>query len=342
MNDGRLHLPPVTIHERIAALGASVKPWSIEKTGIRSLGFNRGEGVRVGVIDTGIDPDHRREGDLAHAVAMAKDFTGSRFGADDQHGHGTHVAGTIAGREWGDGAGKSGAGVAPGCKLYIAKGLGDDGTGRDDQIAAALYWLRENRCDIVNMSLGSSRESPVISLAIRELVGTGVVVVCAAGNAGDNSRSWPAMDHRTVSVGATDENERPANFSEPSNVNVAAPGVKILSCYRFGQYGVLSGTSMAAPFFSGFLAVHFGQVLKRGGPLPKPADIPALIAGWTKDIHTPGKDSKTGSGLVSVEKYANAWRESHPDVVPVSKAINLGLFKVYIPARAGDALSVGK
>jgi subtilisin family serine protease len=289
-------LQPIIVHDRVTAFDADLRPWSIEQTGIRKLGTRRGEGVRVGIIDTGISS----HGDLDAAVSDKQDFTGSRHGTEAVHSHGVHVAGIIAGRE----TERGGVGVAPWCRLWIAKALGDDGSGSDESTAAAVNWCVASHVHIINMSLGSPAKMPQTSAAIGTAIAAGVTVVCAAGNAGDTGRSWPASDERVVSVGATDVAHQAADFSEPSSVDAAAPGVKILSTYKGGQYAVLSGTSMAAPWLTGFIAIWFGDLMAAGLTLPTPDKVFERIAEWTEDIGTPGKDAKTGSGLMDAERYA--------------------------------------
>lgn len=324
-------LPPIQIHARIAAPPAEIRPWSIDPLGIRELGKERGKGVRVGIIDTGIDEIHATRGSLAKAFKGGKDFTGSRHGYKDRHGHGTHVAGTIAGEE----TDKGGPGLAPHAELYIAKGLGDDGSGSDEAIAQAALWLRfECKCHIINLSLGGPRPSQTILSALKRVIADGGIVICAAGNDGDYATSWPANDEQMVSVAATDKDERPADFSSPSSVDVACPGVQILSLYTNGTYAVLSGTSMACPWFVGWLAIYFGDLIAAGKPLPKQADLFDTILAWTKDIGAPGHDDKTGPGLVSPEKYKAQ--------LPEKPAESSSWFRyLHIPARSGDWCSFG-
>lgn len=297
-------LQPVLIHDRVTAFDADLRPWSIEQTGVRKLGTRRGEGIRVGICDTGISA----HGDLDAAIAEKQDFTGSRYGTEAVHSHGVHVAGIVAGRE----TERGGVGVAPWCRLWIAKALGDDGSGSDESTAAAINWLVASHVHIINMSLGSPAKLPQTASAIAGAVSAGVTVVCAAGNAGDTGRSWPALDERVVSVGATDVNHRAADFSEPSSVDCAAPGVKILSCYKGGQYAVLSGTSMAAPWLAGFIAVWFGDLMAANMKLPQPAEVLARIKEWTEDIEQPGADAKTGHGLMSPERYEASIKKQEP------------------------------
>lgn len=290
-----LKLPPIIIHDRItvAEMGERV-PWSVEP--VVKLGEKRGTDVRVGIVDTGIDAIHESTGDLEGQIEDSQDFTRSRFGAADSHGHGTHVAGTVAAATNAKGV----VGVANDAQLFIAKGLGDDGAGYDQQIVEALDWLIACKVQLINMSLGGPARSNQIIAAVERALAAGITIVCAAGNDGDGAQSWPAMHPDVISVGAVDKTGRPAEFSSPSSVDVAAPGVEILSCYRNGQYGVLSGTSMAAPWVTAFLAIWFAEFHRMHKTYPSPARALEQIRLWTTDIGAP---RKTGAGLVSADKY---------------------------------------
>lgn len=298
-------LPERIVHDHLRVMDADLRPWSIDLRGIRQLGKNRGAGVRVGVIDTGY-ADHF---DLEDAVKSQVDFTGSRWGSVDKLGHGTHVLGTIAGRE----TDRGGVGLAPACELHVAKGLGDDGTGSDAQIAKAILHLtRVPKVHLINLSLGAPSPLPQTGAAVQEATAAGITIVCASGNFGDSARSWPAMDERCLSIGATDIDDKPAAFSERSSVDCAAPGVKIQSCYLNGQYALLSGTSMSAPWFTGFLAIYFGHLLEKGEPLPSPKQVYSMLNQWAVDIGAVGHDDKTGHGLISAERYLKAIEDRTP------------------------------
>lgn len=326
-------LPPITIHQRVAAFGAIVRPWSIDQTGVRQIGDKRGAGATWGFVDTGYSPHP----DLVANIVECRDFTGSAFGHRDIHGHGTHVLGTFCGMQRATGDGPGFANAARAC---VAKGLGDDGTGNDEWTANAIYWLVDE-CKVhgINLSLGAPTHLPLTEAAIRHSHRMGVFVVVAAGNFGDNATSWPALMDEAISVGATNKRREASRFSEPSSVDVAAPGEEILSCYLNGQYAVLSGTSMAAPWFSGMLATEIGEWIKGGRAVPSFDRVFDMIEAWTDDIGEPGDDPKTGNGLASIERYLATRKVEVP--VGEAKELNLGVCKVRWPGRAGDWFSVG-
>lgn len=296
-------IPPIKIHQRFSALSRERRPWSIDKRkggAVRKLGNDRGRGVRIGIVDTGVDRYHVQQGDLRGKIRAARDFSGSHLtGTQDGLGHGTHVAAIAGGIE--DEFG--GVSVAPGADLWIARGLDDNGNGDESMVAHAIAWLISEEVHIINLSLGSPVESMAIMRMVDQALAANIFVTCAAGNYGDRARSWPAMHEGVVSVAATDEQDNAADFSEPSSVDAACPGVKILSAYRNGGFAVLDGTSMATPYFSGLLACYLSHLLQQGLTLPKPHEIFKLIEKWSEDIGAPGRDAKTGFGIPSVERY---------------------------------------
>ncbi len=299
-------IPPIMIHQRVAAAGTLVRPWSIDQMGVRTLGDRRGAGATWGFVDTG----YMKHPDLYAAVVDCKDFTGSGYGYRDIHGHGTHTLGTFCGAQRAAG---DGPGFANAARAYVAKGLGDDGTGSDQQTADAIYWLVDE-CKVhgINLSLGSPNHLPITEGAIRHAHRMGVLVVVAAGNFGDHATSWPALMDEVISVGATDRRNHASRFSEPSSVDIAAPGEEILSCYLNGQYAVLSGTSMAAPWLSGLLATEIGDRIARKLTLPNFDEVFDLLDSWALDIGEPGKDPKTGNGLATIERYKRTKQVQRP------------------------------
>ena len=227
-----------------------------------------GQGVLVGVIDTGIDENHP---DLAGRIVAQRDFIGE--GVGDFHGHGTHVAGIIAGS--GAASGGKYKGISPDASLLVAKALGSDGVGLTSQIMAAMEWLVSQGVRIINLSLGL--EGPTdgtdpLSLAIDAAHAYGCLVVVAAGNSGPDRGSLgvPAGARRGLAVGAVDRHGHVYNLSSRgptadgrNKPDLAAPGTGIISCCSAHSpdpvidqhYTASTGTSMAAPHVAGAAAL---------------------------------------------------------------------------------------
>lgn len=216
-----------------------------EAWGTNALG-NRG--VRIAILDTGVDEDHP---DLAGKVVARKNFTSADANAtDDENGHGTHVAGSAAANTNND---LGVAGTCPDCSLMNGRVLGKDGSGSWLAIASAIEWAADGNAQVINMSLGGTYDSATVRSAVDYAWGKNVVLVAAAGNAGRNQRFYPAYYTNVVAVAATDGNDAKAYFSNFGTwVEVAAPGVDILSTVMGGAYeDGWSGTSMASPHVAG-------------------------------------------------------------------------------------------
>ncbi|WP_078492663.1 MULTISPECIES: S8 family serine peptidase [unclassified Streptomyces] len=232
-----------------------------------AAGFD-GKGVKVAVLDTGIDADHP---DVKDRVLASRSFVPGEE-VDDKNGHGTHVASTIAG----SGAASQGAnkGVAPGAGLLVGKVLGDEGSGADSGIIEAMEWAKAEGADVVSMSLGSpvpDDGSDPMSLAVDALsVDGGPLFVIAAGNAyGAGTIGSPGSAEAALTVAAVDKSDDRADFSSMGPLvgtyglkpDLSAPGVDIDAAASQsvpgvqGMYQSMSGTSMATPHVAGAAAI---------------------------------------------------------------------------------------
>jgi subtilisin family serine protease len=218
-----------------------------------------GVGSTVWVIDTGIDPNHC---DLLVGTNGA-DFTGSRKGWQDEHGHGTHVAGTIGAKANDIGV----VGVAAGATVEAVRVLDRRGSGRWSWVIGGIDYVAEHgQGDVANMSLGGPR-SQAVDDAVTAAADSGVIFALAAGNESDdaiNHSPARAANGTTIfAVSAFAEGDTWASFSNyGSIVNWAEPGVGIASTYKDNGYVYMSGTSMASPHLAGLLAL--GAVRKCG------------------------------------------------------------------------------
>lgn len=205
--------------------------------------------IKVAIVDTGIQQDHP---DLTGKVVLEKNFSTSPS-VVDANGHGTHVAGAVAAKT-NNGVGVAGAGFDT--SLINAKALADNGSGYYDQIASAIVWSVDNGAMVVNLSLGGTASSTVLQNAVNYAQSKGVVLVAAAGNSGSTTPYYPANYPYVVSVAATDQADKRASMSNYGSwVDVAAPGVGILSTYKSSGYATMTGTSMASAYVSGIAAL---------------------------------------------------------------------------------------
>jgi len=282
-------------------------PWNIEMVGAERV-WRRvtGAGVKVAVLDTGIDENHP-DLTVSGGISMVPGVTSW----DDDQGHGTHCAGIIGARNNPSGV----VGVAPNSKLYAVKVLNDRGTGYLSWILAGMGWAEQNGMDVVSMSLGSNVDKPdapctlAYQRAAERLNSAGCITVAAAGNNGrDPVNPWvgnPARCAGFMAVAAVDRNKNlaafssrgPASLCSDCGVEIAAPGVSINSTTRGGGYGLKSGTSMACPHVSGAAAL-----LKELHPTWTPGKIRDRLRATADDLGAPGNDPSFGSGLLNCHR----------------------------------------
>ncbi|MFF4113653.1 S8 family peptidase [Streptomyces sp. NPDC001714] len=265
--DGRFKAPADEDGAKAEELGGGVA--QIGAPAAWAAGYD-GKGVKVAVLDTGVDTSHP---DLASAVTAAKDFSGTGS-TDDMAGHGTHVAATVAGS--GARSGGRYKGVAPSAKILNAKVLNDDGEGTDSSVIAGLEWAAGQGAKVANLSLGQADtpgEDPVEAAVNALSKSTGMLTVAAAGNEGPEAGTVgsPGAAESALTVGAVDGEDRLADFSSTGPTadsalkpDLTAPGVAIVSARaahgHMGDpaadgYVSMSGTSMATPHVAGAAAI---------------------------------------------------------------------------------------
>lgn len=249
----------------------------------------RGAGVKIGIIDTGI----ARHPDLR--IAGGVNTIGGTSFADD-NGHGTHVAGIAAatgrGRIFGN---------APQAGLYAIKALDSSGSGFVSDIVEGIDWCIANGIRVINMSFGMPGDSQALRAAVRRARRRGIVLVASAGNEGRQSGGVidaPARYPETLAVAATTRGDRVASFSSRGRgIDLAAPGVNILSTWPGGRYVRLSGTSMSAPHVTG------GSALLRAlSPRLGASAVGSRLRANARRI--PGGRMAVGSGLLQVAPAA--------------------------------------
>jgi len=290
--------------QRARTLSAETLPWGVrsikadrvwDRNGDQSIddGADTGQGVKVAVVDTGIDLSHP---DLAANIAGGYNAIDPDQPPQDDNGHGTHVAGIIAAAA--DGAGVIGA--APRVSLYAVKVLGADGSGYYSDIIEGIEWCMKNGIQVINLSLGGYQNVSALHDVIAEAARRGIVITAAAGNDGpaENSVEYPAKYPEVIAVAAYNASRDLTSYSSRGpEVALAAPGDDILSTFPEGAYQTLSGTSMATPHASAAAAL----VIAAG--VTDPAAVRARLY-RTADKH--GKGSFSGSGQVDAERAVPA------------------------------------
>lgn len=307
--------------------GGGTTPSQEVPTGISRIGAypasSTGFGVGVAVIDTGIDLTHPDLG----APVNGRNCISPGKTANDDNGHGSHVAGTIAARDNGTGV----VGVAPGATLYAVKVLNARGSGSWSSVICGIDWVtaNANKIGVANMSLGgagtatpttdtttcSNSSNDALHTAICKSVKAGVTYAVAAGNsASDASGFLPAAYEEVITVsaladydgltgglksptcanyGGDDTFASFSNFGAP--VDIAGPGVCIKSTWKGGGYKTISGTSMATPHVAGAAALYVGA-----NPGAFPAAVKTALLNSAEAGPIPGDPDEYPEGLVKV------------------------------------------
>ncbi len=272
--------------------------------------------VTVAVLDTGVNLSHPElrgkivaQADFVDLEGLdTSSFVGDLLGVDgdaeDELGHGTHVAGIIAA----EGVAME-AGVAPECRLMAVRVLatlrdGDSvqGAGVVDNINPAIKWAVDQGADVINMSLGIRHSGGGLPHAdvIRYAVSKGVTVVAASGNDGTDTKYYPGALPGVVAVGAVDDQGSVASFTSwGAPITVVAPGVNVLSCYARGRYAVASGTSQAAPFVAGGIALLKSCARDHGTDLDLAA-VATLLRETSDRVDQRPRSAQAGFGLVNL------------------------------------------
>ncbi len=321
------------VESKLAGPTALIANWGINAVRADKSRYD-GHGATVAVLDTGIDRDHPA---FAGMTLVEKDF--SDHGNGDRHGHGTHCAGTIFGRD----EARQRMGVARGVeRALIAKVLGDDGAGQSEMIFHALNWAMEERADIISMSLGfdfpgmvsrltgegwpldlatstaleayggNLRMFDAIMAVLKAQAAFGVapLVIAAAGNESRRAikreyriaTSLPAAADDVISVAAIGRSGSKYAVADFSNIQaqLAAPGVDITSAWPGGGLRTISGTSMACPHVAGVAALWW-QFLQQAGIKPTARNVAArLISNARRNVFVANTDeADVGQGLVT-------------------------------------------
>jgi subtilisin family serine protease len=284
-------------------------PWGLDRTDQRNLPLSgsytspaAGAGVSAYVVDSGVLASHT---DFGGRVAAGWSAVADGLGAGDCNGHGTHVAGTIAGKTYG---------MAKAATIVPVRVLNCAGSGYNSDVIAGLDWVSANHAPgtpaVVNMSLGGSA-SAMVDAAVQGVIDDGVTAVVAAGNSSlDACNSSPARATQALTVAATDSSDRQASFSNfGACVDLYAPGVGIISAGYSSPTATatMSGTSMATPHVAGVAAVLLSRI-----PTLSPADVAAKVLSTA----TPGVVAAAGAGTPNRLLFSDPAPAPAPVVAP--------------------------
>lgn len=292
MSDNIFQIPLVTRHFSAHFVPTEDKlPWHIVDRDIPAYWprTGAGAGVKVAVLDTGVDPDHPGlEGKISDYISMVGDD------GVDRAQHGTHVCGLIADKF---------CGYAPQASIVSVKVLGDDGTGHERNLISGVEAAIDYGCDIINLSLGAPGISAKFVRVIRQAFEKGIICVAATGNESALRISYPAaLDHYVIAVGAVNRSKKHASFSNYNNRTMSTDmvdyGVEILSTIPDGRYAVFSGTSMATPLASAGIANVISMAKKHGAWMGDMKEKYALLQYACEDVGTPSRDKKSGWGMI--------------------------------------------
>jgi thermitase len=258
-----------------------------------------GSDVIIAVIDTGVDLDHPA---LNDKIVPGWDYVNNDSLAQDDHGHGTHVAGTAA-AETNNQQGV--AGVSWGARIMPIKVLNSEGNGYYSNVAQGVLYACAHGAKVINLSLGGSEFSVVLEDALEQAYGQGCLIVAAAGNDGASGVDYPARYPEAIAVAATDRYDQRASFSDYGpEIELAAPGVEIYSTLwtrSSHTYGWKQGTSMSTPHVAGLAAVVWSVC-----PGMTNSDLRNVIENTAKDLGPAGWDQYYGYGRIDAEKAVEA------------------------------------
>lgn len=268
------------------------QPWGVRRVNAAAAWpQTMGAGVKIAVMDTGIDVGHP---ELKAAVAGGFNAVDAdKPGAyGDEAGHGTYTAGVIAAARDGRGI----AGVAPQARIYSVKVFDAAGNGTFSSLIAGLQWCLDNGIHVVNMSLGSAQGSEALAKAVSAAARAGLVLVASVGNEHGRAVTYPAAYPEVIAVSSSDQMDGLSVFSNVGpEVDFIAPGTDINSTRMGGGFAVTSGTSVAAPHVAGLAALAIARGA-RG-----PAAVRAALAAAASPLPGLGS-SQQGGGLVDAAR----------------------------------------
>ncbi len=272
---------------------AQTTPYGITMVQANLVSDANAGNTKVCVIDTGYTLSHA---DLPNSGVTGYAFSGHGTWNSDGNGHGTHVAGTMVALGNNDGV----VGVLPSGQagVHIVKIFNNSGNWTNaSNLIQGIQSCKDAGAKVVNMSLGGSSSNQTENTAMTNFYNGGMLLIAAAGNAGNTSLSYPASYNAVVSVAAVDSSRNLASFSQRNaQVELAGPGVAVNSTWNNGGYNSISGTSMASPHVAGVAALVWSN-----HPQCSAAQIRTALNNTAQDRGTAGRDTSFGFGIVQAK-----------------------------------------
>ncbi len=323
------NLPPVSPNhiltvdalpnDAFLSMTSSNYQWFHDAVGsLEAWAVTKGAGAKVAVLDTGIQaghPEFRGINLVADSTAIQYDNYGRPYAyypPDDENGHGTHVSGAIVAAH---NAGGGAAGIAPGVSLHVSirvfQGEAAGGGARTDETIAGINLASGNNyynVDVINMSLGGPSYNAAYQTACTTARRNGTAIFASAGNDGVSNKNYPAAFNDVISVAATREDGSRADFSNyGATVDIASPGVRIVSTVPTSRYEAMNGTSMASPIATGVGALVMSM---------NPGMTPAQLEAHLERTAVKSPSSGVGAGVINVKNALNIAPKKPSVLVP--------------------------
>lgn len=286
----RVSVPPVPAEDQLMVVrhrgfGAEALEW----LGVPDDNADWGEGVTIALLDTRVLTHGSLEEGKVTRIDMLDDSEPSEE-AVGHVGHATAIASVLVGQGTVDG-------MVPSAQLLGIRVLEDDGTGDTFTIARGILEAIDRGADVINLSLGTYADSPVLRQAVEAAIAAGVSVVAAVGNDGYAEVTYPARYDGVIAVTGVDANEQTLNFANEGLIDVAAPGYGVYTAWTDDELVSFNGTSIAAPFVAGAIAAQLAA-----NPALSAAEAEALVLAYTNDTGAPGPDPDYGEGILNIAR----------------------------------------